>query len=47
MATKLKLTADELYKKLDELGIPFEVVEMFEGLRVISVEVEEEDEDED
>ena len=47
MATKPKLTADELYKKLDELGIPFEVVEVFEGLRVINVEVEEENEDED
>ena len=44
---KSKLTADELYEKLDELGITFEVVEIFEGLRVINVVVKEEDEDED
>ena len=47
MATKPKLTVDELYEKLDELGIAYEVVEMFDGLRVINVEVKEEDEDED
>jgi len=44
---KPKLTADELYKKLDELGIPFEVVEVFEGLRVLNFLVKEENEDED
>ena len=43
---KKQLTPDELYEKLDELGIPFEVVDIYEGLRVITVEVEEEDEDE-
>jgi hypothetical protein len=39
------MTAEKLYEKLDKAGIKFEVVEIFEGLRVINVEVEEEDEE--
>jgi hypothetical protein len=43
-------TPDELFKKLDELNIRYEVAESFEGLRVINFLVneygDEEDEDE-
>ena len=35
------MTADELYEALDKAGIDFEVVEIFEGLRVISIMVDE------
>jgi hypothetical protein len=34
-------TPDELFKKLDELNIRYEVVESFEGLRVINFLVDE------
>ena len=40
------MTAEELYKKLDDLSLDYLVVEVFEGLRVINIVVEEEDEDE-
>jgi hypothetical protein len=36
---------DELYKKLEEMNLAFEVVESFEGVRVISFLVEESDDD--
>jgi hypothetical protein len=35
------MTAYELYEALDKAGIEFEVVEIAEGLRVISVMVDE------
>jgi len=35
------MTAYELYEALDKAGIDFEIVEIEEGLRVISVEVDE------
>ena len=35
------MTAEELYKALDKLGVEYDVVEVFEGLRVINVVVEE------
>ena len=42
------MTAYELYEALDKAGIDFEIVEIEEGLRVISVEVDEvDDNDED
>ena len=40
------MTANRLYEILDDNGVAFEVVEVFEGLRVINVEVTEEDTDE-
>jgi hypothetical protein len=35
------MTAQELYDLLDEAGIDYEVVEIFEGTRCIRVEVDE------
>ena len=35
------MTADELYEALDKLGVEYDVVEVFDGLRVINVQVEE------
>ncbi len=35
------MTADELYEALDKLGVEYDVVEIFDGLRVINVQVEE------
>lgn len=35
------MTAEELYEALDKLGVEYEVVEIFEGLRVINFMVEE------
>jgi non-homologous end joining protein Ku len=35
------MTAYELYKALDQAGIDFEIVEIEEGLRVISIMVDE------
>jgi len=35
------MTAYELYEALDKAGIDFEVVEIVEGLRVISIMVDE------
>jgi len=41
------MTADELYEALDKAGIDLEVVEIFDGLRVISIMVDEVDEEEE
>jgi len=41
------MTADQLYEALDKAGIDFEVVEIFDGLRVISIMVDEVDEEEE
>jgi hypothetical protein len=41
------MTADELYEALDKAGIDFEVIEIFDGLRVISIMVDEVDEEEE
>lgn len=38
------MTSDQLYKILDNAGIKYEVVEIFEGLRTIDVLVDEDDE---
>jgi hypothetical protein len=39
------MTAEELYKLLDDNDIRYEVVEIFEGVRILNIEVyEEEDE---
>lgn len=38
---------EELYALLDAHGIEYEVVEIFEGLRILSIEVNDEDEDEE
>ena len=38
------MTPQELYKLLDDAGIEYEVVEIFEGARFIRVEVQEEEE---
>ena len=37
------MTADQLYDLLEKAGIEFEVVEIFDELRIISIQVEEED----
>ena len=37
------MTADQLYDLLEIAGIEFEVVEIFDGLRIISIQVEEEE----
>lgn len=42
------MTPAELYDALDRAGVDYEIVEIFEGVRVISVQVwEEEDEETD
>jgi hypothetical protein len=38
----MKMTAKEMYEALDAAGIEYEVVEIFEGVRFVRVEVEEE-----
>jgi len=35
------MTAEQLYQKLYELGIEFEIVEIFDGVRILNIEVEE------
>ena len=37
------MTTKQLYKLLDEAGVQYEIVEIFEGIRVIDVLVEEEE----
>jgi hypothetical protein len=37
------MTAEELYKKLNELGWDWECRESFDGLRVINIVVEEDE----
>ena len=39
------MTPQELYAALDQLGIDYEVIEIFEGARFIRVEVEEAEEE--
>ena len=39
------MTSEELYKKLDAMGIEYEVVEVFEGLRVVEFLIEETEEE--
>ena len=39
------MTADELYEALDKLGVEYDVVEVFDGLRVINVQVGESEDD--
>jgi hypothetical protein len=41
------MTSMELYKKLDEAGIAFEVVEIFEGVRLLEFVVDEVNEEEE
>jgi hypothetical protein len=41
------MTSQELYKKLSEAGIEFEVVEIFEGVRLLEFLVEEVNEEEE
>ena len=44
----MNITPDELYEKLTEMNLTFDVVESFEGVRVISFLVKEyEDEEEE
>jgi len=38
------MTAAELYSILNENGVEFDVIEVFEGSRFIRVEIEEDDE---
>lgn len=43
------MTPNELYDVLDRIGVEYEVVEIFEGARILNIEVDEpteEDEDE-
>jgi hypothetical protein len=35
------MTADRLYEILDDNGVAFEVVEVFEGIRTVRAEVQE------
>ena len=35
------MTPTEIYDVLDRIGVEYEVVEIFDGLRVINIEVEE------
>ena len=37
------MTPTELYNALDNVGIEYQVVEIFEGMRVVYITVEEED----
>jgi hypothetical protein len=41
------LTSDKLYELLDKAKVDYEVVEVFEGLRTINVQVQESTDDED
>jgi hypothetical protein len=36
------MTAEQLYDLLEKAGIEFDVVDIFDGLRIISIQVEEE-----
>jgi succinate dehydrogenase/fumarate reductase flavoprotein subunit len=36
------MTSAELYEALDRAGVDYEIVEMFEGVRIISVVVDDE-----
>ena len=39
------MTAQELYELLDRAGVEFQVVDLFEGLRILRVEIEEVEEE--
>ena len=39
------MTAQDIYRILDNAGIEYELVEIFEGARWLRIEVEEEEED--
>ena len=41
------MSPEKLYALLNAHGIEYEVVEIFEGLRILSIEVNDEDEDEE
>jgi hypothetical protein len=41
------MTPMELYELLNKAGVDYEVVEIFEGVRLVRVVVEEEEEDEE
>jgi hypothetical protein len=40
------MTAQELYEALNKAGIDYELIEIFEGSRMIRIEVEEQTEEE-
>jgi len=40
------MTAQELYEALNKAGIDYELIEIFEGSRLIRIEVEEQTEEE-
>lgn len=40
------MTPFEMYEALNALGVEYDVVEIFDGMRVISIEVEEDEEQE-
>ena len=40
------MTPDELYELLDKAGVDYDVVEIFEGARILRVMVDEENDDE-
>ena len=39
------MTPAELYELLDRAGVDYEIIEIFEGVRVISVQVDDEQDD--
>jgi hypothetical protein len=41
------MTAQELYELLDNAGVLYDVVEIYEGVRLLNVMVEEPEEDEE
>ena len=41
------MTPQELYDLLDKAGVVYDVVEIFEGVRLLSVEVNEPEDEED
>jgi hypothetical protein len=41
------MTPQKLYELLDKAGVVYDVVETFEGVRLLSVEVEEPEEEDD
>ena len=41
------MTPEELYEVLDRANVDYEIVEIFEGLRIISVVVDDEQTDEE
>lgn len=41
------MTPKELYELLDKAGFEYDIVEIFEGVRVLRIEVEDGDEEDD